>query len=38
MNKSLSSVNEKVVKAKKYAENTFSIESMADTYFDYLMI
>ena len=38
MTKSLSDVNEKVVKAKIYAENTFSIESMADSYLDFLTL
>ena len=31
-------VYEKSLKAKKYAINNFSIENMADTYFDYLML
>ena len=38
MTKSLNDVNEKVIKAKKYAENTFSIESMADSYLDLLTL
>ena len=31
-------VYEKSLKAKKYAINNFSIENMADSYFDYLML
>lgn len=36
MTKSLKNVNEKVIKAKKYAENSFSIEKMANSYLKYL--
>ena len=32
------SIYEKSLKAKKYAIDNFSIENMADTYFDYLML
>ena len=32
------SIYEKSLKAKKYAINNFSIEKMADSYFDYLML
>ena len=31
-------IYEKSLKAKKYAINNFSIEKMADSYFDYLML
>ena len=32
------SIYEKSLKAKKFAVNNFSIEKMADAYFDYLML
>ena len=32
------SIYEKSLKARKYAINNFSIEKMADSYFDYLML
>ena len=37
MNNNIKSVNEKVFKAKKYAKKYFSIETMADSYFNFLM-
>lgn len=37
MNNNIKSVNEKVFKAKKYAKKYFSIERMADSYFNFLM-
>ncbi len=38
MTQNTKSIYEKSLKAKEYAINNFSIENMADTYFDYLMI
>ena len=38
MNNSLINVNNKVLKAKKYAENSFSIKSMSDSYLDFLLL
>ena len=38
MTNSIKNVNEKVLKAKKYAKKCFSIESMADSYFNFLML
>lgn len=38
MTKNFNSIYEKSLKAKKFAINNFSIEKMADAYFDYLML
>ena len=38
MKNNLKNVNEKVIKAKKFAENSFSIEKMANSYFEFLSL
>ena len=38
MNNNVKNVNEKVIKAKRYAKKCFSIKNMADSYFNFLML